>query len=158
MPSSAHRCAGGVLLAALLALFCVVAGGAAPAGQAAGPAPSGRAFDRAFDRASADGAGRVSAGAGDGAEAVRASAARQRADADASGRGPWCGPGPAGPERVPAVPARAGAQADHVLAGCARPLPGCAPPAACAVSGPPGGARAPDRPAPGPLELSVMRV
>ncbi|MEV4190699.1 hypothetical protein [Streptomyces toxytricini] len=188
MPSSAYRRVCGVLLAVLLALPALLSGvaegaaGAAPAGTAPSARAAADVSDRAAGRAAADGAGRPSgrgsaggsgrAAAGppeavrassvelpaDAAEVVRASAAGQRVDDGGVGRGPRCGPGADGPERAPGLPARAGVQAEHVLAVCARAVPGCGTSAVCAVSGPPGGVQAPDRPAPGPVELSVMRV
>ncbi|WP_328969695.1 hypothetical protein [Streptomyces sp. NBC_00239] len=76
----------------------------------------------------------------------------------APGPGPRCGPGDGGSaERGPAVPPRGGAGTDHLPAAVARLLPGAPPwrpdagPVRCPVRGP-------DEPAPGPVELSVMRV
>ncbi len=68
-----------------------------------------------------------------------------------------CGPGPVAPGRAPAVPVRAGGHADHALAAGGRPAL-CGGTTPCAVPGLSAGARGPDRPAPGPVELSVMRV
>ncbi|MFE9464063.1 hypothetical protein ACFYNW_10400 [Streptomyces virginiae] len=78
---------------------------------------------------------------------------RPRADPAVQGGGPSCAP--ASPDRggAPAVPTRAG---DHAQVPPGRPVPVAArpyaePPARVPVRGP-------DRPAPGPVELSVMRV
>ncbi|MDJ0384264.1 hypothetical protein [Streptomyces sp. G-G2] len=73
-----------------------------------------------------------------------------------AGQGPACAPGTGGHEQAPAVPPRAGQGGDHAQVPPGR-VPaereGDAPgrPARVLVRGP-------DRPAPGPLELSVMRV
>ncbi|MEU7604955.1 hypothetical protein [Streptomyces sp. NPDC041003] len=68
--------------------------------------------------------------------------------------GPACAPGAADHGGLPAVPARAGGEHAHVPP--ARPLPeGARPYAAMPVRVL---VRGPDRPAPGPVELSVMRV
>ncbi len=70
------------------------------------------------------------------------------------GGGPACGPGAPDRGGLPAVPARA--QGEHGQVPAGRPVP---------EEARPHGAmpvrilvRGPDRPAPGPLELSVMRV
>ncbi|WP_405830886.1 hypothetical protein [Streptomyces sp. NBC_00105] len=70
------------------------------------------------------------------------------------GGGPACAPGAADHGGLPAVPARAGGEHAHVPP--ARPVPEgarayAAMPVRVLVRGP-------DRPAPGPVELSVMRV
>ncbi|MFD7629187.1 hypothetical protein ACFV7Q_24690 [Streptomyces sp. NPDC059851] len=149
MPSSAHPRGWAVLLATVLALFCALAGTGAGAGfgEEAVP-PYGRTAAAAPGPAGAAGsAGGAAPSAVPGAPAA----------SDAGERGPRCGPGPAAPDRAPAVPARAGTHLDHALAVWARPaLPGSAAPRR--APGPPCGVRGPDRPAPGPVELSVMRV
>ncbi|MFD0269671.1 hypothetical protein ACFVGY_24370 [Streptomyces sp. NPDC127106] len=169
MPSSAHRRVAAVLLATVLALFCAFAGTGSPGAGAvvppydrtgaAAPGPVAAAgTPGGFASAATPAAAAAAAVAGGAtAEAGRTGAGGRVAASDARERGPRCGPGPAAPDRAPAVPARAGAHLDHALAACARPaLPGGAAP--CFVPGPPCGARGPDRPAPGPVELSVMRV
>ncbi|MEU5811328.1 hypothetical protein [Streptomyces sp. NPDC047718] len=179
MPSSAHRRVVAVLLAAVLAVFCDVAG-AVSSGAAA--AVGVAAFAGAPGAAGASAAPARSGAAGVSGDPARSGAAGVSGDPAAPGapevrerpvavpgisvpvavagggeRGPRCAPGPAAPDRAPAVPARADTHLDHALAACARPaLPGASAPR-CAA-GPPCGARGPDRPAPGPVELSVMRV
>ncbi|MGW7441506.1 hypothetical protein [Streptomyces sp. NPDC054849] len=76
------------------------------------------------------------------------------AAAFSDGGGPACGPGAPDHDGLPAVPARA--QGEHGQVPAGRPVP---------EEGKPQGAmpvravvRGPDRPAPGPVELSVMRV
>ncbi|MFD8416712.1 hypothetical protein ACFV2Q_34065 [Streptomyces sp. NPDC059650] len=170
MPSSAHRRVVAVLLAAVLAVFCDVAGAVSSgAGSAVGVAAfAGAAGAPGAPGASAAPARSGAAGVSGDPAAPGAPEVRERpvgvpgvsvpvAVAGGGERGPRCAPGPAAPDRAPAVPARAGTHLDHALAACARPaLPGAAAPR-CAA-GPPCGARGPDRPAPGPVELSVMRV
>ncbi|MFF4318688.1 hypothetical protein [Streptomyces sp. NPDC001568] len=69
-------------------------------------------------------------------------------------RGPSCAPGSPDTGRTPAVPPRAGQ--DHAPLPAARPAPEVGRPhGTMPVRGP---VRGPDRPAPGPVELSVMRV
>ncbi|MFC9582665.1 hypothetical protein ACFVJ8_07480 [Streptomyces yangpuensis] len=68
--------------------------------------------------------------------------------------GPSCAPGAPDHGGTPAVPARAGG--DHAQVPPGRPAPPAARPhAGLPVRVP---VRGPDRPAPGPVELSVMRV
>ncbi|MER5869998.1 hypothetical protein [Streptomyces sp. NPDC002044] len=117
--------------AALAMLLGVLAGPPATAAPGSGPAPVSPA---------------VLAGAA-------ASGTVQAAFAAAPGdRGPVCDPGAAG-HGVPAVPARSGA--DHAQAPAARPAPEEARPHGTAPVRVP--VRGPDRPAPGPVELSVLR-
>ncbi|MFF3019610.1 hypothetical protein [Streptomyces sp. NPDC057939] len=72
----------------------------------------------------------------------------------AGSRGPSCAPGAPDTGRTPAVPPRAGQ--DHAPLPAARPAPEEGRPhGTMPVRGP---VRGPDRPAPGPVELSVMRV
>ncbi|MCX5196452.1 hypothetical protein OOK31_21585 [Streptomyces sp. NBC_00249] len=74
--------------------------------------------------------------------------------AEAEGRGPVCDPGGAGHGPAPLLPPRAGqdhAQLPAARAGAGVERPQGARPVRVLVRGP-------DRPAPGPVELSVMRV
>lgn len=125
---------------AVLAVLAVLLGGTAPA---AGTPLSGSGRFPVPAAAPAD---------SDGSRAVPAPD-RPRADPAVRGGGPSCAP--AAPEHggVPGVPTRAG---DHAQVPPGRPVPAAArpyadPPARVRVRGP-------DRPAPGPVELSVMRV
>ncbi|MFE7182384.1 hypothetical protein [Streptomyces erythrochromogenes] len=126
---------------AVLAVLAVLLGGTAPA--AAGP----------FLPDSAPVAARAgSTGAADPAAARSLEA--PHADPVAGGGGPSCAPAPPDRGGIPAAPARAGGE--HAQVPPARPAPAdarpyAAPPVRVLVRGP-------DRPAPGPVELSVMRV
>ncbi|MEU6865213.1 hypothetical protein ABZ924_18345, partial [Streptomyces sp. NPDC046876] len=115
MPSSPRRRGVWCLLAgALLALLCAAAG----AGSAAGASGS-------VGAAGAPTSVAVQAGP-DGAAAVHGAAVVRDADRGA----PQCGPGPAGPDRDPAVPARAGGHTEHGVGpgGAPGPPPGAPPP------------------------------
>ncbi|MFD6973172.1 hypothetical protein [Streptomyces sp. NPDC059949] len=88
------------------------------------------------------------------AKSVPAAAAATPAASSGGGGGPACGPGSPDHGGLPAVPARAVSEHGQLPAG--RPVP---------EEARPHGAmpvrvlvRGPDRPAPGPVELSVMRV
>ncbi|MCY0944727.1 hypothetical protein [Streptomyces antarcticus] len=119
--------------AALAMLLGVLAGPPAAAAPGPGPAPLSTAV----------------------LAVAPASGAVQAAFAAAPGdRGPVCDPGAPGHGGAPAVPARAGA--DHAQAPAARPAPEEARPHGTAPVRVP--VRGPDRPAPGPVELSVLRV
>ncbi|KJY17892.1 MULTISPECIES: hypothetical protein [Streptomyces] len=127
---------------AVLAVLAVLLGGTAPAAAGTLLHGSGQPAVRAAAPAAASDASRA---------APRPD--RPRADPAVQGGGPSCAP--ASPDRggTPAVPARAG---DHAQVPPGRPVPVAArpyadPPARVRVRGP-------DRPAPGPVELSVMRV
>ncbi|MEW2412155.1 hypothetical protein AB0953_00220 [Streptomyces sp. NPDC046866] len=141
MPSSPRRRVWCLLAGALLALLCAAAGAGSAAGAAA---PVGAAGART--------SAAVQAGP-EGAAAVPAAAVVRAADRGA----PQCGPGPAAPDRDPAVPARAGGHTEHGVAAGSRTAPrgGWAP---CALPRALVCVRGPDRPAPRPVELSVMRV
>lgn len=104
------------------------------AGPGAGPAAAAAAVDTA------------PAVVTDGAGAALATASGDR--------GPVCDPGAPGRGGLPAVPARAGS--DHAQVPAARPVPeGARPHGTAPVRVP---VRGPDRQAPGPVELSVLRV
>ncbi|MFJ9595262.1 hypothetical protein ACIRS3_21185 [Streptomyces virginiae] len=126
---------------AVLAVLAVLLGGTAPA--AAGT----------LLRGSAQPALRAAAPAASDASRAAPPPDRPRADPAVQGGGPSCAP--ASPDRggTPAAPPRAG---DHAQVPPGRPVPAAArpyadPPARVRVRGP-------DRSAPGPVELSVMRV
>lgn len=141
MPSSPRRGVWCLLAGALLVLLCAAAGAGSLSGAAGSVGAAGA---------------RTSVGVQAGPDA--AAAVRGAAVVQAAGRGaPQCGPGPAGPERDPAVPARAGGPTEHGVAAGSRTAPrgGWAP---CALPRALACVRGPDRPAPGPVELSVMRV
>ncbi|MFJ1564155.1 hypothetical protein ACIOG8_08000 [Streptomyces erythrochromogenes] len=125
---------------AVLAVLAVLLGGTAPA--AAGP------FLPDSVRA-----GRAAAPAAPDASRTAPLPDRPRADPAVQGGGPSCAP--ASPDRggTPAVPTRAG---DHAQVPPGRPVPAAVRP----YSDPPVRVlvRGPDRPAPGPVELSVMRL
>ncbi|MFJ9546394.1 hypothetical protein [Streptomyces erythrochromogenes] len=125
---------------AVLAVLAVLLGGTAPA--AAGP----------FLPDSAP-AARAAAPAAPGASRAAPLPDRPRADPAVHGGGPSCAPAPPDRGGTPAAPTRAG---DHAQVPPGRPVPAAvrpyaAPPVRVLVRGP-------DRPAPGPVELSVMRV
>ncbi|MET9884730.1 hypothetical protein ABZZ20_16645 [Streptomyces sp. NPDC006430] len=187
MPSSTHRGRSMAavqlpLLVPLLVwlLLCIAAvAGFASAHASSGPAgPSLRAaFAAQAPQGPADlggpfrGAG---AGAGAGASA-RPSGAVQvlpAPDAGTTGTaradrvtvraglpdgGPSCDPGPAGPDRTPSAPARAGGHAEQGIPAASRSVL-CGGGAPCAIPRALLCVRGPDRAAPGPVELSVMRV
>lgn len=150
------------LLAAVLAvLSATTAPGAVGAVGAAGaPAHSGAP---AYSVATTSSGGPTATVASAGPRAPMAPAARTASaaapDAEAAavayeGRGPACSPGAGDHGPAPAVPPRDGR--DHACAPSVRlpagpDTPGRALPAGVRVRGP-------DRPAPGPVELSVMRV
>jgi hypothetical protein len=79
------------------------------------------------------------------------------AGAAADGGERRCAPGSGGSGKGPAVPARAAGQAEHGIPAAGRAaVTGCGAP--CEVPRALVRVRGPDRPAPGPVELSVMRV
>ncbi|WP_328739692.1 hypothetical protein OHA91_20095 [Streptomyces erythrochromogenes] len=129
---------------AVLAVLAVLLGGTAPA--AGGPflpdsAPAGLAA--------------APAAAGDPrAEPLPGLPDRPHAAPALHGGGPSCAPAPPEHGGTPAAPTRAGGE--HAQVPPARPVPADArphasPPVRVLVRGP-------DRPAPGPVELSVMRL
>ncbi|GAA0296596.1 hypothetical protein GCM10010302_39120 [Streptomyces polychromogenes] len=134
-------------------MFAVVAGvlGLALAFAPAGPGQAAADRDRApraqaAQAASAQAGRTVSAQAGPGVRAVLVEAA--------PARGPVCAPDSGGPAPAPAVPPRAGQE--HGSVPVARTVPeGVRPYRAECVRVP---VRGPDQRAPGPVELSVLRV
>ncbi|MEU6296752.1 hypothetical protein [Streptomyces erythrochromogenes] len=91
---------------------------------------------------------------GAAAPAAARSLQAPHADPVAGGGGPSCAPAAPDHGGTPVVPARSGG--DHAQAPPGRPVPPAAQPyAGLPVRVP---VRDPDRPAPGPVELSVMRV
>ncbi|APU41483.1 hypothetical protein [Streptomyces sp. TN58] len=146
---------GRAVLAVLVAVLAVLLGGTAPA--AAGTvlpdaAPAGTT-GRAPLRAEPDAPGAVP-GRSEAPRAVPGSPDAPRVGPLARGGGPSCAPAAPDHGGTPAVPARAGG--DHAQVPPGRPVPPVARPhAGLPVRAP---VRGPDRPAPGPVELSVMRV
>ncbi|MEU9025965.1 hypothetical protein AB0D46_00180 [Streptomyces sp. NPDC048383] len=132
------------LLAAVLAVLfpAVTPAAAAP--------PPGRAVPVPAVPGAGAGAAVRSAGASVDPRVIPAAAL-----ADPAGpRGPSCAPGSPDTGRTPALPPRAGQ--DHAPLPAARPAPEEGRPhGTMPVRGP---VRGPDRPAPGPVELSVMRI
>ncbi|MFJ9934214.1 hypothetical protein ACIRSJ_13975 [Streptomyces virginiae] len=133
---------------AVLAVLAVLLGGTAPAAAGTLLPGSGHPALRAAAPAASD----TSRAASDTSRAAP-TPDRPRADPAVRGDGPSCAP--ASPDRggTPAAPPRAG---DHAQVPPGRPVPAAArpyadPPARVRVRGP-------DRSAPGPVELSVMRV
>ncbi|MET9320144.1 hypothetical protein ABZX75_08140 [Streptomyces sp. NPDC003038] len=141
MPSSPLRGVWRLPAAVLAVLCCAVAWAGAGAGADAGAGA---------------GAGSLPSAHVAGAAAVQAAVAHA-ADRAAEGGTRRCDPAPGAPDNVPAVPARASASAEHGTPAGTRPaltwsgVPFAVPRAMVCVRGP-------DRPAPGPVELSVMRV
>ncbi|WP_030957049.1 hypothetical protein [Streptomyces sp. NRRL S-378] len=158
--------------ALLVAVLAVLLGGTAPAaagtvlppagpaGRAATPAGSGTpgallavAGHPATAAAGAPGTEAAPAAGTRAVPAAGTEAAAAPGPAVRSG-GPSCAPGAPDHGGTPAVPARAGG--DHAQVPPGRPAPPAARPhAGLPVRVP---VRGPDRPAPGPVELSVMRV
>ncbi|MFB7172938.1 hypothetical protein ACFCYM_19230 [Streptomyces sp. NPDC056254] len=139
---SRPRPSGRAVLAVLVAVLAVLLGGTAPAAagtvlpEAAPAGTTGRAPLRAEP------------------DAVPGSPDAPRVGSLARGGGPSCAPAVPDHGGTPAVPARAGG--DHAQVPPGRPVPPVARPhAGLPVRAP---VRGPDRPAPGPVELSVMRV
>ncbi|MEW2583099.1 hypothetical protein [Streptomyces virginiae] len=126
---------------AVLAVLAVLLGGTAPAAAGTLLPGSGQPALRGAAPAASD------------ASRAAPPPDRIRADPAVQGGGPSCAP--ASPDRggAPAAPPRTG---DHAQVPPGRPVPAAArpyadPPARVRVRGP-------DRSAPGPVELSVMRV
>ncbi|MFD8146232.1 hypothetical protein [Streptomyces sp. NPDC059708] len=136
------------VLAGVLGLALALAQ-AGPVRAAADRDPGPRAHAGPAARAHAAPAARAQAGPGARAGLVEAAFAEA-----VTARGPVCAPDSGGAGPAPAVPPRAGQE--HACAPVARTSPeGVRPPRAECVRVP---VRGPDRPAPGPVELSVMRV
>ncbi|MFD9077509.1 hypothetical protein ACFYYM_10920 [Streptomyces erythrochromogenes] len=141
---------------AVLAVLAVLLGGTAPA--AAGPfLPDSAPAARAAAPAGSGAPGALLAVAGPPGTVADAAAGTEAAPAPGpavrSG-GPSCAPAAPDHGGTPVVPARSGG--DHAQVPPGRPVPPAARPyAGLPVRVP---VRDPDRPAPGPVELSVMRV
>ncbi|WP_328926448.1 hypothetical protein OG429_18750 [Streptomyces sp. NBC_00190] len=147
-------CAALAVMAGLAAVICAVipsaAGSATAASATAGPAG---VTARAVPSAAAV-RGLIPARAVPGPAAAAPDAARWHVAAVADGRGPSCAPGAPDHGGLPAVPPRTGS--DHAQVPPARLCPEAArthgtTPVRILVRGP-------DGPAPGPVELSVMRI
>ncbi|WP_405448135.1 hypothetical protein [Streptomyces erythrochromogenes] len=142
-PATAVAAAPGAV--AVVPAASAAAGAPGTAAPAPGPAP-------ALSAEAGGAVGRAPLRAVPGPPEV--SDARLVAAAVAGGRGPFCAPAAPDQGGTPAVPARAGGDHAQVLPG--RPAPPVARPhTGLPVRVP---VRGPDRPAPGPLELSVMRL
>ncbi|WP_046777507.1 hypothetical protein [Streptomyces yangpuensis] len=185
---SRPRPVGRTVLAVLVAVLAVLLGGTVPAaaktvlpdaGRAGSGTPGalmtaaghpatgapGTETAPALDPARAPGAApgvRAGAGGTTGRAPLRAvqgppeapGAPRAAVAVAVRGGGPSCAPAAPDHGGTPAVPARAGG--DHAQVPPGRPVPPAARPyAGLPVPAP---VRGPDRPAPGPVELSVMRV
>ncbi|MFJ1866784.1 hypothetical protein ACIOD1_19405 [Streptomyces sp. NPDC088097] len=131
-----------VVAAALLAVLAVLLGPALSAASF----PSGPFAKPVIPVASVSAAASVSA---------PAPAPASVALAPAPAEGPACRPGGSGQEPgAPALPTRPGA--DHAQLTAARPAPGGERPRGGEPARAP--VRGPDRPTPGPVELSILRV
>ncbi|MFE7099660.1 hypothetical protein [Streptomyces erythrochromogenes] len=169
---SRPRLSGRAVLAVLVAVLAVLLGGtapaaagtvlpdAAPAGRAAAPAGSGTpgALPAVAGHPGTVGDGAAGTEA-EGAAGTEADGAAGTEAAPAPGPavrsgGPSCAPAAPDHGGTPAVPSRSGG--DHAQVPPGRSVPPAARPyAGLPVRVP---VRDPDRPAPGPVELSVMRV
>lgn len=174
MPSSSHRGVWVLLLVAVVLAVLRGPGGAVPPPAAAPGAPALSASAGSVGARPGDGAadaadGRQAAPRGAAAVSLPAPGGPAGTGARAEDPGPGavsravdagsrrCAPAQQGPDGTPGVPARAGAHAEHCVAAGSRSVPwgGAAPGAAPRAAGP---VPAHGRPAPGPVELSVMRV
>ncbi|MFF5701512.1 hypothetical protein ACFY7H_03255 [Streptomyces sp. NPDC012794] len=140
------RAPAAALFALVLGLLAVALTGLARTAGPLAPPPAGAEIAVRQDAAAAV---PVAHPAGAAAGPARETAAERL-----PGRGPACGPDSPGHGPAPAVPPRPGQ--DHAAVPPARPAPGGERPDRGECVRVP--VRGPDRPAPSPVELSVMRV